>query len=138
MLVRQWRYVPWVVGAVVVLGVLTVKIVGDLWPRSVARAPLAADGPFGGLVDNWVLPGAARSASRVRRARAGRARADAGSHLGADRRRRAAHLGVFVWENKLIFQPSVTRFLLVGALLVFVMNLRPQGLIGTARTWRSP
>jgi ABC-type branched-subunit amino acid transport system permease subunit len=38
-----------------------------------------------------------------------------------------------VWENKLIFQPSVTRFLLVGALLVFVMNLRPQGLMGTAR-----
>ena len=43
------------------------------------------------------------------------------------------YLGVFVWENKPIFQPSVTRFLLVGALLVFVMNLRPQGLMGTAR-----
>jgi ABC-type branched-subunit amino acid transport system permease subunit len=43
------------------------------------------------------------------------------------------YLGAFVWENKLIFQPSVTRYLLVGALLVFVMNLRPQGLLGERR-----
>jgi len=43
------------------------------------------------------------------------------------------YLAAFVWENRLIFQPSVTRLLILGALLVVLMNARPQGLFGTAR-----
>ena len=43
------------------------------------------------------------------------------------------YLAAFVWENLLIQQPSVTRLILVGALLVALMNIRPQGLLGTAR-----
>jgi branched-chain amino acid transport system permease protein len=43
------------------------------------------------------------------------------------------YLAAFVWENLLIEQPSVTRLILFGALLVALMNLRPQGLLGTAR-----
>jgi ABC-type branched-subunit amino acid transport system permease subunit len=43
------------------------------------------------------------------------------------------YLAAFVWENKLVTEPSVTRFLLLGALLVVLMNVRPQGLLGTAR-----
>ena len=43
------------------------------------------------------------------------------------------YLAAFVWENRLVFNPSITRLLLLGALLVVLMNARPQGLLGTAR-----
>jgi len=43
-------------------------------------------------------------------------------------------LGAFAWENLLVVQTAgATRFLLLGALLVVLMNARPQGLFGTAR-----
>ena len=46
----------------------------------------------------------------------------------------AIYLGAFVWENLLVEQTAgATRFLLLGALLVVLMNARPQGLFGTAR-----
>jgi ABC-type branched-subunit amino acid transport system permease subunit len=43
------------------------------------------------------------------------------------------YLGAFVWENLLAFNPSITRLVLLGALLVALMNARPQGLLGTPR-----
>lgn len=43
------------------------------------------------------------------------------------------YLAIFVWENKLALQPSVTRQLLFGGVLVVMMALRPQGLLGTRR-----
>lgn len=43
------------------------------------------------------------------------------------------YLWILVWENKLAFQPSITRQLLFGALLVVMMAVRPQGLLGTRR-----
>lgn len=43
------------------------------------------------------------------------------------------YLAIFVWENKLALQPSVTRQMLFGAVLVVMMAVRPQGLLGTRR-----
>lgn len=43
------------------------------------------------------------------------------------------YLAAFVWENRLVANPSVARLIIVGALLVALMNARPQGLLGTAR-----
>jgi branched-chain amino acid transport system permease protein len=44
------------------------------------------------------------------------------------------YLASFAWENLLVLQTAgATRFLLLGALLVVLMNVRPQGLFGTAR-----
>jgi branched-chain amino acid transport system permease protein len=43
------------------------------------------------------------------------------------------YLAAFVWENRLIVEPSVTRFLLLGVLLIVLMNARPQGLFGQQR-----
>jgi ABC-type branched-subunit amino acid transport system permease subunit len=46
----------------------------------------------------------------------------------------AIYLAAFAWENLLVEQTAgATRFLLLGALLVVLMNARPQGLFGTAR-----
>ena len=44
------------------------------------------------------------------------------------------YLVTFVWENRLIQEAAgATRLILLGALLVALMNVRPQGLMGTAR-----
>ncbi len=42
-------------------------------------------------------------------------------------------LAAFVWESRLAAEPSVTRQLLVGAILVIMMNARPHGLLGRPR-----
>jgi hypothetical protein len=43
------------------------------------------------------------------------------------------YLVMFVWENLLLVQiGGATRLVLLGALLVALMNVRPQGLFGTA------
>jgi ABC-type branched-subunit amino acid transport system permease subunit len=43
------------------------------------------------------------------------------------------YLAAFVWENRLVSQPSVTRQILFGAILVAMMTRRPHGLLGTPR-----
>jgi branched-chain amino acid transport system permease protein len=43
------------------------------------------------------------------------------------------YLTAFVWENLLVQNPAVTRYVLFGALLIGVMTIRPQGLFGTAK-----
>jgi ABC-type branched-subunit amino acid transport system permease subunit len=43
------------------------------------------------------------------------------------------YLAAFVWENRLDFEPSTTRLIILGALLIVLMNARPQGLLGTSR-----
>lgn len=43
------------------------------------------------------------------------------------------YLAAFVWENVLSLQPDVTRFVLLGAMLVGVMVTRPSGILGEQR-----
>ncbi|HWE80519.1 MAG TPA: branched-chain amino acid ABC transporter permease [Gaiellaceae bacterium] len=43
------------------------------------------------------------------------------------------YVAAFTWENVLVDNPSVARLILLGALLIALMNARPQGLFGTAR-----
>lgn len=43
------------------------------------------------------------------------------------------YLAAFVWENVMSQQPDVTRFVLLGAMLVAVMVTRPSGLLGERR-----
>lgn len=43
------------------------------------------------------------------------------------------YLAICVWENVLVAQPSVSRYILIGGMLVALMASRPQGLFGTSR-----
>ena len=43
------------------------------------------------------------------------------------------YLFAFTWENRLVQEPSVSRLILLGAILIVLMNTRPQGLLGTSR-----
>ena len=38
-----------------------------------------------------------------------------------------------LWEGVLVAQPAITRQLLIGAILIVMMNARPQGLLGSRR-----
>jgi ABC-type branched-subunit amino acid transport system permease subunit len=38
-----------------------------------------------------------------------------------------------VWETRLVVEPSITRQLMIGAILIVMMNARPQGLLGQRR-----
>ncbi len=43
------------------------------------------------------------------------------------------YLAACVWEARLAAEPSVTRQILIGAILIVMMNARPQGLLGSRR-----
>jgi ABC-type branched-subunit amino acid transport system permease subunit len=43
------------------------------------------------------------------------------------------YLASFVWETRLAVEPSITRQLMIGAILIVMMNARPQGLLGPRR-----
>ncbi len=43
------------------------------------------------------------------------------------------YLASFVWETVLVVEPSVTRQIMIGAILIVMMNARPQGLLGQRR-----
>jgi ABC-type branched-subunit amino acid transport system permease subunit len=43
------------------------------------------------------------------------------------------YLASFVWETRLIVEPAITRQLMIGAILIVMMNARPQGLLGQRR-----
>jgi branched-chain amino acid transport system permease protein len=43
------------------------------------------------------------------------------------------YVAAFVWENVMSLQPDVTRFVLLGAMLVTVMVIRPSGILGERR-----
>ncbi|HET7016563.1 MAG TPA: branched-chain amino acid ABC transporter permease [Streptosporangiaceae bacterium] len=43
------------------------------------------------------------------------------------------YLASFVWETRLAAEPSITRQLMIGAILIVMMNARPQGLLGAVR-----
>ncbi len=43
------------------------------------------------------------------------------------------YLTTFVWDARLAFEPSITRLILIGVILIVLMNARPQGLLGETR-----
>jgi branched-chain amino acid transport system permease protein len=45
----------------------------------------------------------------------------------------AIYLAACVWEARLAAEPSITRQILIGAILIVMMNARPQGLLGARR-----
>jgi len=135
--IRPWQRLVAVLTGTAVFGFLVHLIVGSLWPRGTARVAAEGEGLVGTLVEAWVLlptqPGTIGNVAFVMLV---------ASVLVMTLLRPvwrpvalvpSLYLAAFVWENRLIFQPSVTRLLILGALLVVLMNARPQGLFGTAR-----
>ena len=134
--VRPWQRLAVVVAAVVAFGAIVYQVVALAWPEGVEGE--LSGGTFSGLLESWmVVPGenqeligniafvllvaAVLTLTQLR--------GDARLVLLVP----TLYLASFVWENRLINQPSVTRQLLFGAILVAMMTRRPHGLLGTPR-----
>jgi branched-chain amino acid transport system permease protein len=134
--VRPWQRLAVVVAAVVAFGAIVYQVVALAWPEGVEGE--LAGGRFSGLLESWmVIPGENRELIGNIAFVLLVAGILALTQLRADARVMllvpTLYLASFVWENRLIAQPSVTRQLLFGAILVAMMTRRPHGLLGTPR-----
>jgi branched-chain amino acid transport system permease protein len=133
---RPWRVFAVVVGGTVALGFVVHAIVSAAWPDGVAGGPTVG-GALGSGLDGWVIhPLDARTIGNVVFvllicAVLGLTMVEGWARwLGMIPTLYAA---AFVWDNRLAVEPSVTRLILIGVILIVLMNARPQGLLGTAR-----
>jgi branched-chain amino acid transport system permease protein len=130
-----WRPVA-VLAGTVALGLVVRLIAEAAGPDATAAAGAGSDA-LGRLLGSWVVvptkPVAIGNAAFVLLVAA---------VLGLTRLRGPAKtvalvpvlwLAAFVWESRLAAEPSVTRQLLLGAILVVMMNARPHGLLGRPR-----
>jgi ABC-type branched-subunit amino acid transport system permease subunit len=131
---RPWRRLATILGGAVAFGLVVRWGATALWPDAVASG---GEGIVARVVDAWVLPVeqatlignvafvalivAVVALTRIR-----------GGLLDAALVP-VIYLAAFVWENRLVAEASVTRQLILGALLVVMMIARPHGLLGTPR-----
>jgi branched-chain amino acid transport system permease protein len=134
---RPWQTLAVVVAGTVALGFVLRFLAEAFWERGTARVALESGGWLTDAVESWVLlptePGDIGNVAFVALVVVVLALTQVGPAARAVLLVPALYLGAFVWENRLVFQPSVTRLLLLGALLVLLMNARPQGLLGTPK-----
>ncbi len=135
--IRPWYRLVVVLLGTVAFGAIVHAVVVAAWPRGTA-GHVQGGGAFGRALDHWVL--IPTHVDRI----AGWAYfvlilAALVLTLVRGWWRTIAliptlYLASFVWENKLIEQVSgATRLILLGALLVVIMNVRPAGIFGTSR-----
>ena len=134
--VRPWRWLVAVVGGTIGLGYVLTAIANEWFPRWTAGEPTIS-GWLGEWLNQWVLhPSNPQMIGNV--AFVILVFAVLGLTLVQPWLRWLAmiptlYLAAFVWQNRLVVEPSITRLILVGVLLIVLMNTRPQGLLGTAR-----
>jgi branched-chain amino acid transport system permease protein len=133
---RPWWRVGAVLAGVVVLGLATVLVVEAVAP-SWSGGAVVEGGRLAGVVEKWVLipPGHERFGDW---AYVALVTAILGLTLMRGWVRTVAlvptlYLAAVVWENSFVEEPAVARWILFGSLLVFLMSVRPQGLLGTPR-----
>jgi branched-chain amino acid transport system permease protein len=135
--IRPWRRLGLLVTATVVLGLAAHAIAGAVDSGLVAGIP-RAQGWVGDVLGTWlVLPDAdTRTVGNVLFVVLV-VLAIVAAQLGQRGRTLLIPLllvlGGTVWELRLVAEPSITRQLLLGALLVVLMNARPHGLLGQRR-----
>jgi ABC-type branched-subunit amino acid transport system permease subunit len=134
--VRPWKWAAIVLGGTLAFGYAVYGIVSAVWPRGTE-----GDVPIGGLLGDWldtwmIHPSNPQMIANY--AYVVLVFAVLGLTLIAGWKRWLAmiptlYLSAFVWDNRLVMEPSITRLILIGVILIVLMNLRPQGLLGTAR-----
>jgi ABC-type branched-subunit amino acid transport system permease subunit len=134
LLVKPWQRLVAVIGGVVVFGYVVRFIAGAVWPD--ATTGTSAEGLISGFLDGWVvIPGGhgdiLTNIAFVAAIAGALAVTTVRGWWQVAVLIPTIYLAIFVWENRLVFEPSLTRQLLFGALLVVMMAVRPQGLLGT-------
>jgi len=134
-LVRPWTKLAAVAVGTIVFGVVAYQVAEWLRPEWVSGSITGGRGAF--LLDGWVI----HPVDSIHLGNAGFVLLIAAVMALSQLRGLARtvllaptlYLAAFVWENRLVAEPSVTRILLLGALLIVLMSWRPQGLLGTSR-----
>jgi branched-chain amino acid transport system permease protein len=133
---RPWWRVGAVLAGVVALGVVTVAVVEAVSP-SWGGGPVIEGGRLAGVVENWVLIPSEHprfgSWAYVALVAAILALTLLRGWVRTVALVPTLYLGAIVWENSFVEQPATARWILFGTLLVFLMSVRPQGLLGTPR-----
>jgi ABC-type branched-subunit amino acid transport system permease subunit len=133
---RPWRWAAIVLGGTVAFGYIVHAIVASAWPRGTHGAT-SVGGWLGSWLHGWELhPTNPNMIGNV--AFIILVFVVLGLTLLQGWWRYLAmiptlYLAAFVWENRLVIEPSITRLILIGVILIVLMNARPQGLLGTSR-----
>jgi ABC-type branched-subunit amino acid transport system permease subunit len=136
MKVRPWRLLGGVLAGTVALGLALHAIVGAISSTAVGGQP-GSGGWIGSLVSHWVIvPANAATYGNVLYIvtivlvfAIVRVRDRYRPFLLAP----AIYVAACCWESRLVVNPSITAQILIGAILIATMTLRPQGLLGTMR-----
>jgi branched-chain amino acid transport system permease protein len=144
-LIRPWWLSFAVLGGTVVFGLVVHEVAEQVRPSLVEGTPVG-EARIDELVETWVLlPQNIVTADGLPAGAAGRLLylALVASILALVLVRNwiwravalvpVLYLAAVVWENILLPQPAVARYVLIGAMLVGLMAVRPQGLFGRQR-----
>ncbi|MDX6437959.1 MAG: branched-chain amino acid transport system permease protein [Gaiellaceae bacterium] len=134
-LIRPWLRLVAVSAGTIAFGIVAYQLADWLRPAWVSGS--IEGGTGAGLLDGWVI----HPVNGTHLGNAGFVLLIAAALLLSELRGvwrtillpPTLYLAAFVWEARLVTEPSVTRILLLGALLIVLMSWRPQGLLGTAR-----
>ena len=133
---RPWRRLGLVLGATVALGFAVHAIAAAVSARAVAGSPTST-GWIGTAMHDWVIvPANAAVAGNwgfVALVCLLIALVQVSSRTRTILLPPTLYLAAFVWETRLSVEPAVTRQLMIGAILIVMMNARPQGLLGQRR-----
>jgi branched-chain amino acid transport system permease protein len=133
---RPWRVLALVLGGTIALGYAVHAIASSAWTRGI-HGDASVGGWFGSGLESWVLhPSNPRTIGNVAFVVLVLAVLLLTTLDGWLRRLvlvPTLYLTAFVWENRLVVEPSITRLILIGVILIVLMNARPQGLLGTSR-----
>jgi branched-chain amino acid transport system permease protein len=135
--VRPWRRLAAIVAGAIAIGFVVHAIVGAGWPDAVG-GEVSTGGVIASGIDGWVVfPAEAQTTvgnfAFVALLAAVLALTRLRGWYQAALMAPTLYLAAFVWETRLVEQPSITRQLLFGAVLVVMMAARPQGILGTPR-----
>jgi hypothetical protein len=133
----RWRGAV-LLAAVILIGILVKLAATALWPEAFGPPATPIATGLGALAQRWlVFPKSATTIGNIMFV------VVVALLMAVSRVRQAGlrlallvptlYLLAFVWETRLAAEPSVTRLLFFGAILVLLMTYRPQGLFGKPR-----
>ena len=133
---RPWRRLAAVLGATIALGFAAHAIAAAISPSAVATGPQSSGWLGDGLRD-WVIvpanPQTAGNIGFVVLICLAIALVQVKGRWRTILLVPTIYLAAFVWETRLVVEPSITRQLMIGAILIVMMIARPQGLLGQRR-----
>ena len=134
--VRPWKWLAVVVGGTLGFGYAVHAIAASAWPRGVHGSASVGGSP-GRFLDSWQLhPTTPMFIGNIAFVILVFVILGVTMLRGVPRLLAlipTLYLASFVWENRLVVEPSITRLILIGVILIVLMNARPQGLLGTSR-----